>query len=79
MAENDFNLLPLLDYINPATVDYRTWVQVGMALKHEGYTAMDWDVWSQSDSRYKKANVSLNGIAFKVMGLGLSPVQLSHS
>ncbi|HEQ8157336.1 TPA: PriCT-2 domain-containing protein, partial [Streptococcus pyogenes] len=46
MAENDFNLLPLLDYINPATVDYRTWVQVGMALKHEGYTAMDWDVWS---------------------------------
>lgn len=46
MAENDFNLLPLLDYINPATVDYQTWVQVGMALKHEGYTAMDWDVWS---------------------------------
>ena len=54
MAENDFNLLPLLDYINPATVDYQTWVNVGMALKHEGYTAADWDKWSQADSRYKK-------------------------
>lgn len=54
MAENDFNLLPLLDYINPATVDYHTWVNVGMALKHEGYTASDWDNWSQNDSRYKK-------------------------
>ena len=54
MAENDFNLLPLLDYINPATVDYQTWVNVGMALKHEGYTAADWDNWSQNDSRYKK-------------------------
>lgn len=54
MAENDFNLLPLLDYINPATVDYQTWVNVGMALKHEGYTASDWDNWSQNDSRYKK-------------------------
>jgi len=54
VAENDFNLLPLLDYINPATVDYQTWVNVGMALKHEGYTASDWDNWSQNDSRYKK-------------------------
>ena len=54
MAENDFNLLPLLDYINPATVDYQTWVNVGMALKHEGYTASDWDNWSQNDSRYRK-------------------------
>ena len=54
MAENDFNLLPLLDYINPATVDYQTWINVGMALKHEGYTASDWDSWSQNDSRYKK-------------------------
>lgn len=54
MAERDFDLLPLLDYINPAMVDYATWCQVGMALKHEGYTAMDWDNWSQSDTRYKR-------------------------
>lgn len=54
MAERDFDLLPLLDYINPAMVDYSTWCQIGMALKHEGYTAMDWDNWSQADTRYKK-------------------------
>ena len=54
MAERDFELLPLLDYINPAMVDYATWCQIGMALKHEGYTAMDWDNWSQADTRYKR-------------------------
>lgn len=70
MAENDFNLLPLLDYINPATVDYQTWVQVGMALKHEGYTAMDWDVWSQSDSRYKKGECFAKWDSFQGNGLG---------
>lgn len=70
MAENDFNLLPLLDYINPATVDYHTWVQVGMALKHEGYTAMDWDIWSQSDSRYKKGECFAKWDSFQGNGLG---------
>ena len=35
----------------------------GMALKHEGYTAMDWDNWSQADTRYKRGrSVSKNGI-----------------
>lgn len=30
-----FDLVPLLDYIDPAMLDYNGWVQVGMALKHE--------------------------------------------
>ena len=54
MSEEKFDLLPLLNYIDPATLSYQTWVNVGMALKHEGYTASDWDNWSQNDSRYKK-------------------------
>lgn len=62
MAENDFNLLPLLDYINPATVDYQTWVNVGMALKHEGYTASDWDNWSQMIVGTRNSSASRNGI-----------------
>ncbi|HEM9585174.1 TPA: AAA family ATPase [Streptococcus agalactiae] len=70
MAENDFNLLPLLDYINPASVDYQTWVQVGMALKHEGYTAMDWDLWSQADTRYKKGECFAKWDSFQGNGLG---------
>lgn len=47
------NLLELLDYIDPGSLDYQDWVNVGMALKHEGYTLEDWDAWSQRDiARY---------------------------
>lgn len=54
MTEGNFDLLPLLNYIDPSVLSYQDWVNVGMALKHEGYTAADWDSWSQADSRYKK-------------------------
>ena len=43
------NLIDILDYINPADCDYQEWVNVGMALKHEGYSATDWDNWSRKD------------------------------
>ncbi len=44
----------LLDHIDPAALDYNEWVQVGMAIKHEGGSAYDWDQWSQRDAdRYK--------------------------
>ena len=46
-------LLDLLKHIPPASCDYNEWVAVGMALKHEGYTADDWDSWSRADSRYR--------------------------
>ena len=44
----------LLKYIDPASLDYQEWVNVGMALKQEGLTAADWDQWSQADTRYKR-------------------------
>ncbi|WP_418559361.1 AAA family ATPase [Megasphaera massiliensis] len=47
------NLVPLLDYIDPTFCTYQEWVNVGMALKLEGYSAQDWDAWSLRDaSRY---------------------------
>ncbi|HEQ8156534.1 TPA: PriCT-2 domain-containing protein, partial [Streptococcus pyogenes] len=46
MTDDKFDLLPLLDYIDPSKLSYQDWVNVGFALKHEGYTAMDWDIWS---------------------------------
>ena len=52
MAERDLNLLELLEYIPVADLSYQEWVNVGMALKHEGYTAADWEAWSRNDSRY---------------------------
>lgn len=47
--EREFDLLPLLDHIDPSILSYQEWVNVGMALKHEGYTAFDWDEWSLRD------------------------------
>lgn len=49
------DLLEILNNIDPSLLDYQEWCCVGMALKFEGYTASDWDSWSQRDSkRYHK-------------------------
>ena len=40
------DLMEPLNAIDPATCDYNGWVQVGMALKHEGYSVDIWDAWS---------------------------------
>ena len=51
--ENKLNLVELLDYIDPATLNYQEWLNVGFALKHEGYSIDDWDNWSRRDmARY---------------------------
>lgn len=50
--ENKLNLIELLEYVDPSDLDYTTWLNVGMSLKHEGYTAADWDNWSKSDKRH---------------------------
>lgn len=70
MTEREFDLIPLLEYINPATLSYQEWVNVGMALKQEGYTAMDWDTWSQADSRYKKGECFAKWDTFQGNSLG---------
>lgn len=46
-----FNLIDMLDHIDPSRLHYQEWVDVGMALKYEGYTASDWDQWSQRDTQ----------------------------
>jgi len=46
------NIKQILDYIDPAILDYQEWVNVGMALKHEGYSVDVWDEWSRADRRY---------------------------
>lgn len=61
----------ILSYIPPSDLDYQDWVNVGMALKLEGYSCEVWDEWSRADSRYhngecaKKWN-SFNGSASPV-------------
>lgn len=51
--ETKLDLIKLLEHVDPTTLDYQEWVNVGMALKYEGYTAQDWDTWSKRDgARY---------------------------
>lgn len=72
--ENKLNLVELLDYIDPATLNYQEWLNVGFALKHEGYSLSDWDSWSQRDmARYhdgetEKKWEKFNGSAKPVTG-----------
>jgi regulatory protein RepA len=46
-----FDLVPLLDYIDPDE-SYNQWINVGMALKKEGYSLDVWDEWSSRGSKY---------------------------
>lgn len=53
--EQKTSLLEIIEYIDPADLDYQDWINVGMALKHEGYSVRDWDSWSQRDiGRYHR-------------------------
>mgnify|MGYP000015339810 CR=1 FL=1 len=49
--EQRTDLKELLNYIDPSACDYQEWINVGMALKHEGYLASDWEDWSSRDAK----------------------------
>lgn len=62
---NETNLLSIIKNIDPSKLSYTEWVQVGMALKHEGYSAYDWDLWSSKDTeRYKPGECYLKWETF---------------
>lgn len=62
---NEINLLSIIKNIDPSKLSYTEWVQVGMALKHEGYSAYDWDLWSSQDiERYKPGECYLKWETF---------------
>lgn len=72
--EHRTNILTLIQYIDPASCSYQEWINVGMALKEEGYSDQDWEEWSRRDAgRYhtgecrKKWN-TFNGSAQPVTG-----------
>ncbi|MDE8287705.1 AAA family ATPase [Erysipelothrix rhusiopathiae] len=62
---NEINLLSIIKNIDPSKLSYTEWIQVGMALKHEGYSAYDWDLWSSKDTeRYKPGECYLKWETF---------------
>lgn len=50
--EQRTDLLNILENLNPEELNYQEWINVGMALKHEGYSSDVWDSWSKNDHRY---------------------------
>ncbi|MFM1572617.1 HTH domain-containing protein [Helcococcus ovis] len=54
MNNNKINFKGFLKNVDPSMLDYQEWLNVGMALQHEGYSAFDWEEWSKRDTeRYK--------------------------
>ena len=45
-----YNILEVLEHIDPSLLDYQDWINVGMALKEEGCMVSDWDAWSRRDA-----------------------------
>lgn len=64
--EQRTSLLEIIEYINPAALNYQEWVNVGMALKHEGYSVQDWDNWSRQDyDRYHPGECEKKWLTFR--------------
>lgn len=64
--DSQFDLLEAIEYINPADLTYQEWVNVGMALQHEGYGVNVWDNWSARDSaRYHSGECSQKWRSFR--------------
>lgn len=64
--DRDYDLTELLDYIDPAALDYQAWCSVGMILKDAGYACRIWDDWSVRDGgRYHKGDCEKKWDSFK--------------
>ena len=64
--EYEFDLVPLLEYIDPARLSYQEWLNVGMALHHDGYDLNAWEDWSKRDmTRYHTGECAKKWAGFR--------------
>ncbi len=54
MEWEERDLTEYLEYIPCSSLSYQDWINVGMALKHEGYPCNIWEAWSRQDSRFRE-------------------------
>ncbi|MCY9764221.1 PriCT-2 domain-containing protein, partial [Paenibacillus alvei] len=77
--EHKLDLIALLTYIDPAFLSYQEWINVGMALKYEGYTASDWDDWSKRDGgRYHPGECFKKWTTFEGSGLPVTGATITQ-
>ncbi len=67
------NILEALNQIDVSNLSYQEWINIGMALKAEGYECSVWDEWSKNDTRYKDGECdrkwgSFNGSSNPISG-----------
>lgn len=73
----DLNMI--LDHLNPGDCSYQEWCDVGMALKHEGYSVDDWDRWSKKDSgRYHSGECAKKWRTFNGAGTPVTGGTIFH-
>lgn len=79
MQDTKLDLIALLQYVDPAYLDYQEWLNVGFALKSEGYSAADWDAWSSRDgARYRPGECFRKWDTFEGSGItGATITQLA--
>lgn len=76
MDSSQYDLLEVLNNIEPAALTYQEWVNVGMALEHEGYSSAVWEDWSRRDpDRYHPGECarkwqSFHGAAYEPVTAG---------
>lgn len=46
------NILDALKFLDVSALSYSEWIEVGMALKEDGFDVSVWDGWSKNDKRY---------------------------
>ncbi|MBG9737107.1 AAA family ATPase [Paenibacillus alvei] len=77
--DHKLDLIALLAYIDPAYLSYQEWINVGMALKYEGYTASDWDDWSKRDGgRYHPGECFKKWTTFEGSGLPVTGATITQ-
>ncbi|MCG7406822.1 PriCT-2 domain-containing protein [Paenibacillus sp. ACRRX] len=77
--EHKLDLIALLGYVDSTYLDYQEWVNVGMALKYEVYTASDWDDWSKRDgSRYHPGECFKKWSTFEGSGIPVTGATITQ-
>ena len=67
--DNKNSMTEMLRYIDPAALDYQEWINVGMALKYEGFSCGVWDEWSRRDpARYREGDCARKWSTFNGSG-----------
>ena len=49
MEQKKLDLREVLEFIEPVDCSYEEWLNVGLALHHEGYPMFVWEEWSAND------------------------------